>query len=92
MSSTKTSTLRLRKSVRRSVSIASELDTRIKALARQQKRSASQVIENLIEIGLEAKETEKRRFFELAERFRAATVPGDVKQAKDELARMLFGS
>ena len=92
MSSTKTSTLRLRKSVRRSVSIASELDTRIKALARQQKRSASQVIENLIETGLEAKETEKRRFFELAERFRAATVPGDVKQAKDELARMIFGS
>jgi len=49
------------------------------------------VIENLIETGLEAKEAEKRRFFELAERFRAANAPDEIKATKAELARMIFG-
>jgi len=49
--------------------LAPTVDTKIKALARQQNRSANQVIENLIEAGLAAKEAEKQRFFEVAERF-----------------------
>jgi len=83
---------RQRTSTRRSVALNKELDTRIKALARQQNRSANQVIENLIALGLEAKEAEKRRFFEVAERMRSATDPAVVKEAKEELGRMIFGS
>ena len=78
--------------VRRSVSIPTEVDTKIKILARQQNRSANQVIETLIEAGLEARESEKRRFFEIAEKFRSASAPDDIKAAKEELARMIFGN
>jgi predicted transcriptional regulator len=80
------------RSTRRSVALSKELDTRIKVLARQQNRSANQIIENLIAAGLEAKEAEKRRFFEVAERMRTATDPAIVKQAKEELAHMIFGN
>jgi predicted DNA-binding protein len=83
---------RTSKSVRRSVSLPREIDSRVQKLARRQKRSANRVLENLIEAGLEAKEAEKRRFFELAERLTAATDPAEVQRLKDELARMTFGS
>jgi len=49
------------------------------------------VIENLIETGLQAKEAEKRRFFELAERLRTTTDKAELQQIKNELARMTFG-
>ncbi len=49
------------------------------------------MIENLIETGLEAKEAEKRRFFELAERLRTTTDKAELQQIKNELARMTFG-
>jgi predicted DNA-binding protein len=78
--------------VRRSISIPSATDARIRALAVHENRSTNQVIENLIESGLETKEKEKQRFFELAERLRKASDPAEVKQAKDALARMIFGS
>lgn len=83
---------RPRTSTRRSVALNKELDSRIKALARQQNRSANQIIENLIAAGLEAKEAEKRHFFEVAERMRSTTDPAVVKEAKEELARMIFGN
>ena len=78
--------------IRRSVSLAPTVDTKIKALARQQNRSANQVIENLIEAGLAAKEAEKQRFFEVAERLRRASSATEVRQAKGELGKMIFGS
>ena len=60
-------------------------------LARRQNRSANQVIENLIETGLAAKEAEKRRFFELTDRLQSASDQDEIKRLKDELARMTFG-
>jgi predicted DNA-binding protein len=81
-----------KKYVRRSVSIPKEIDTRVKTLARQQNRSANQTIESLIETGLQAREEEKRRFFEAAERFKSASTPSDIAQTRDELARLIFGS
>jgi len=92
MPATKQQRRRPKSAVRRSVSIPTEVDTKIKILARQQNRSANQVIENLIEAGLEARESEKRRFFEIAEKFRSASAPDEVKAAKAELARMIFGN
>jgi len=82
---------RVRKPVRRSVSLPLDIDTKIRTLARHQNRSANQVIEKLIATGLEAKEAEKRRFFEAAERFRATNDPAELQEAKEELARMVFG-
>ena len=40
------------------------------------------MIENLIETGLEAKEAEKRRFFELAERLRTTTDKAELQQER----------
>jgi hypothetical protein len=39
-----------------------------------------------------AREAEKRRFFDLAERLRATHDPDELRQVKDELARITFGS
>jgi hypothetical protein len=80
------------KIVRRSVSLPSETDSKVQKLARRQNRSANQVIENLIETGLAAKEAEKRRFFELTERLRASSDSAEIQRLKDELARMTFGA
>ena len=81
-----------RKPVRRSISLPREIDSKVQKMAQRQNRSANQVLENLIESGLEAKEAEKRRFFEVAERLTAATDPAEVRQLKTELARLTFGS
>lgn len=81
-----------RKAVRRSISLSGDISTKIDTLARQQRRSANQIIEGLVAAGLEAREMEKQRFFEAAERFRAASDPDETKQAKEVLAKMIFGS
>lgn len=80
------------KSVRRSISLSTEIDEKVQRIARRQKSSANRVLEGLIEVGLAAKEDEKRRFFETAERFRAASKPTEIEQAKQELSQMIFGA
>jgi len=77
--------------VRRSVALSGELNRKIQKIARHQNRSANRVIEDLIEQGIEAKEAEKRRFFDLAERLRATDDETEVAAIKDQLARMTFG-
>jgi len=79
------------KTVRRSISLPRELDSQVQSLARRQKRSANRVLENLIEMGLEAKAAEKRRFFELAERLRDTNDPAELERVKSEMARITFG-
>lgn len=79
------------KTVRRSISLPRELDSKVQRLAQRQNRSANRVLENLIEAGLEAKEAEKRRFFELAERLRSTDDPAELEEVKSEMARMTFG-
>ena len=81
-----------RSAVRRSISLPSELDAKIQKLAMRENRSVNSVIENLIESGVEAKEAEKRRFFELAERLRTTNSQTEIRQIKEELARMTFGA
>lgn len=83
--------LKRKKIVRRSISLHAELDAKIQRLAQHQNRSTNQVIETLIESGVEAKEAEKRHFFELAERLRTTKDRVELQQIKEELARMTFG-
>ena len=45
----------------------------------------------LIENGIEAERRKEQQFFELAQRFREATDPKEVKRLGDELGRMIFG-
>ena len=77
---------------RQSVSLPPRVARRVKALARTKKTSASRVIVELIESGLEAREQERRRFFELAERLTRSTDPDEQKRLKDELVRLTFGA
>ena len=81
----------LQKPIRQSVSLPSRIAKRVKVLAKSQQTSANRVLVELIETGLESKEAEKRRFFDLAERLSTSTDAGERRKIKDELARMTFG-
>ena len=80
----------IEKAVRQSISLPSRLAKRVKALAKIQRTSANRVLVDLIETGLESKEAEKRRFFELADQLSASTDPEEQQRIKEELARMTF--
>ena len=49
------------------------------------------MIVELIETGLDARDRERRSFFELADRLARATDASEQKRLKEELARMTFG-
>jgi predicted DNA-binding protein len=79
------------KVVRKSVSLPSGLARRLRTLATRQRTSANRVIIELIEVGLEAREREKREFFEVAERLAQSSGAAEQKRLKEQLARMTFG-
>jgi len=81
----------IEKAVRQSISLPSRLAKRVKALAKIQRTSANRVLVELIETGLESKEADKRRFFELADQLSASTDPEEQQRIKEELGRMTFG-
>jgi EAL domain-containing protein (putative c-di-GMP-specific phosphodiesterase class I) len=78
-------------SVRQSVSLPANVAKRVRALAKSQRISANRVIVELIEAGLEAKEEQKRRFFELTDRLAEAKDPAERQRIKEELTRLTFG-
>lgn len=80
------------KAVRRSISISPDVARRVQALAESQRSSTNRVLEDLVQAGLDAKEAERKRFFEVADRFRAAKDTGEAQAAKEELAKMIFGA
>jgi len=77
--------------VRQSVSLPARVARQVKSLAQASKSSTSRVIADLIESGLDAREQEKKRFFEYADRLSRARDPAEQKRLKEELARMTFG-
>ncbi len=81
----------MEKPIRQSISLPSRLAKRVKALAKHQKTSANRVLVELIETGLESKEAEKRRFFELADQLSTSTDRAEQRRIKEELARLTFG-
>ena len=82
----------VKKLVRRSISLRPEINSKVQVLAKRERRSTNQILEKLIEAGLETQENEKRGFFELAERLIAATSPSERQRLKEELARKTFGA
>lgn len=73
------------------MSLAPRVARRVRALARSRRTSASRVIADLIESGLEAEEQERRRFSDLADRLMRSKDPEECERLKTELARMTFG-
>lgn len=79
------------KLVRQSVSLPTRVASRVKSLARKSGTSANRMIVELIETGLEAREQEKKRFFEVADRLTRSRDPEEQKRLKEDLARITFG-
>ncbi len=79
------------KAIRQSVSLPAGVATQVRSMARSRRVSANRMLVELIEEGMEAQKRRQQQFFELAERFRGATDPAEVKRLGDELGRMVFG-
>ncbi|OGA65805.1 MAG: hypothetical protein A3F77_08620 [Betaproteobacteria bacterium RIFCSPLOWO2_12_FULL_67_28] len=79
------------KTVRQSVSLPARVARRVKSLAKISSTNANRVIVDLIESGIEAREQERQRFFELADRLARSSDAQEQKRLKEELARMSFG-
>jgi len=79
------------KTVRQSVSLSTSVAAQVRSLAKSRRLSASQMLAQLIENGLEAEKKKQQEFFQLAERFRATTDSEEAKRLGDQLGRLVFG-
>lgn len=79
------------KPLRQSVTLPSPIARRIRTIAKRENRSSSRIIVELIEAGLDAREQEKKTFFELADRLAGTPDPAEQKRIKKELARLTYG-
>ena len=79
------------KQVRRSVTLPPQVDREVEAIAKRRRLSGNRVLVELVELGLEARKEKEKAFFDLAERFRSADDPKQIRQLGDELGRFVFG-
>jgi hypothetical protein len=79
------------KTVRQSVSLPPNVAAQVRKIAKSRRLSANRMLVELIENGIEADERKQQEFFDLAERFRSADDPKEVKRLGDQLGRMVFG-
>ncbi len=77
--------------IRRSVTLPTRLADQVQGIAKKRRLSENRVLVELLEQGLEAQREKEKAFFALANRFRAASDPKDVKQLGDEMGRFIFG-
>ena len=76
--------------VRQSVSLPEKMAAQVRSLAKTRRVSANRMLVELIENGIDSEKRKQREFFELAERFRRATDPKEVKRLSDQLGRIVF--
>ena len=79
------------KAVRQSVTLPAGVAAQVRSLARSRRLSANRMLVELIENGIESEKRRQQAFFQLAERFRNASDPREVKRLGDEIGRMIFG-
>jgi hypothetical protein len=79
------------KQVRRSVTLPAQVAQQVERMAKRRRLSDNRVLLELIEEGIEARRQKEKNFFQLAERFRSADDPEQVKRLGDELGRFVFG-
>jgi len=73
------------KHVRRSVTLSARLAHEVERIAKERCLSDNQVL------GVLKRSSKRKAFFALAERFRAAGDPREVKQLGDDMGRFIFG-
>jgi len=59
-------------------------------MAKRKRTSASRMLVELLEEGIEARRQKEKAFYDLAGRFRAATNPKEAERLGEELGRMVF--
>jgi EAL domain-containing protein (putative c-di-GMP-specific phosphodiesterase class I) len=79
------------KNVRQSVTLSARLARRVKSLAKTSNMSANRIIVELIESGIEARQQQRKRFLELADRLARSRDVEEQTRLKEELAVMTFG-
>ena len=79
------------KTVRQSITLPARTAMQVKTMAKSRRLSATRMLVELIENGIEAENRKQQEFFELAERFRNETDPKEAKRLGDQLGRMVFG-
>jgi post-segregation antitoxin (ccd killing protein) len=80
------------KTVRQSITLPANVATQVRSLAKARRLSANRMMLELIENGMEAEKRKQQEFFGLAERFRSATDPEEVKRLGEQMGRMVFGN
>ena len=79
------------KTIRQSVTLPSRIAKQVRTLARKRRVSASRMLVELVEQGIELQEQREKAFFDLAQKFRSATDPDEVQRLGNELGHMVFG-
>lgn len=79
------------KLVRQSISLPARIARQVKSLAKSGNTSANRVIVDLIESGIEAREQERKHFFDLTDRLARSSDAQEHERLKEELARLTFG-
>ena len=80
------------KTVPQSVTLPARVARRVRALARARRVSASRVIVDRIESGLEAREQEKREYLQFLERLRETDDVAEQEGLTAKLAQLTFGA
>jgi hypothetical protein len=80
-----------KRAVRQSISLPPNVAAQVRSLAKARRLSANRMLVELIENGMEAEKRKQQEFFDLAERFRGATDPDEVKRLGEQMGRMVFG-
>lgn len=81
----------LNKTVRRSVSLPVQVAKQVEGIAKRRRLSDNRVLVELIEEGIAAAKQREKDFFDLAERFRSAQDPVEVRQLGEAMGRFVFG-
>ena len=81
----------LNKTVRRSVSLPVQVAKQVEGIAKRRRLSDNRVLVELIEEGIAAAKQREQNFFQLAEKFRSAQDPEEIKRLGDEMGRFVFG-
>lgn len=82
---------RSEKIVRQSVTLPAKVAQQVRSMAKRERLSASRMLVELVEEGIQTRKERERAFFDLANRFRDAKDPEEVQRLGDELGNMVFG-
>jgi hypothetical protein len=76
---------------RQSISLPTHVAKRVRVIAKTRRTSANRVLVELVETGLQAKDTERERFLTLARKFKESSNAAESERLREQLASMIFG-